>query len=325
MPLMNMIQALNDALHLEFARDARFLTFGEDAGAFGGVFRVTSGLQEKFGEERCFDTPLAEGGIIGFGIGVAQKGLKPVCEIQFADYIFPAYDQIVNEVAKMRYRTGNQYACPMVIRTPYGGGIHGGHYHSQSPEAQFLHTPGLFVVVPSSPYEAKGLLTAAMRANDPVIFLEPKRIYRSIKQEVPTEEYVIPLGQASVSRIGVDITLLGWGAQHQQNMEAAESLAKREDISVEVIDLRTLNPLDMAAIAASVEKTGRCVVAHEAPKTQGFGAELAALIMEKCFLHLEAPVKRCCGWDTPFPNVLEQYYLPDAARVEKALLDTLHY
>jgi 2-oxoisovalerate dehydrogenase E1 component beta subunit len=325
MPVMNMIQALNQALHLEFARDERLLTFGEDAGAFGGVFRVTSGLQEKFGEERCFDTPLAEGGIIGFGIGVAQKGLKPICEIQFADYIFPAYDQIVNEVAKMRYRTGNQYSCPMVIRTPYGGGIHGGHYHSQSPEAQFLHTPGLFVVVPSSPYDAKGLLISAVRANDPVIFLEPKRIYRSIKEEVPFEEYTIPLGQASVARFGTDITLIGWGAQHHQNMEAAEILAKKEDIAVEVINLRTLNPLDMATIAASVEKTGRCVVAHEAPRTQGFGAEIAALVMEKCFLHLEAPVKRCTGWDTPFPNTLENYYLPDAERVCRSLLETLHY
>lgn len=325
MPVMNIIQALNNALHMEFARDPKLLTFGEDAGAFGGVFRVTSGLQEKFGEERCFDTPLAEGGIIGFGIGVAQKGLKPICEIQFADYIFPAYDQIVNEVAKMRYRTGNQYACPMVIRTPYGGGIHGGHYHSQSPEAQFLHTPGLFVVVPSSPYDAKGLLISAMRANDPVIFLEPKRIYRSIKEEVPVEDYSIPLGQADVARIGTDITLIGWGAQHHQNMDAAEVLGAKEDVSVEVINLRTLNPLDMATIIASVEKTGRCVVAHEAPKTQGFGAELAALIMEKCFLHLKAPVNRCAGWDTPFPNTLEHYYLPDSARVQKALLDTLHY
>lgn len=325
MPVMNMIQALNNALHLEFSRNAKLLTFGEDAGAFGGVFRVTSGLQEKFGEDRCFDTPLAEGGIIGFGIGIAQKGLKPICEIQFADYIFPAYDQIVNEVAKMRYRTGNQYSCPMVIRTPYGGGIHGGLYHSQSPEAQFLHTPGLVVVVPSSPYDAKGLLISAMRSNDPVIFLEPKRIYRSIKEEVPLEEYTIPLGQAIVEKFGKDITLIGWGAQHHQNMAAAEALSAQEDVSVEVINLRTLNPLDMATITASVEKTGRCVVAHEAPKTQGFGAEIASLIMEKCFLHLEAPVKRCAGWDTPFPNTLENDYLPDAPRVQKALLDTLHY
>lgn len=325
MPVMNIIQALNHALHLEFAKDEKLLIFGEDTGAFGGVFRVTSGLQEKFGEERCFDTPLSEGGIIGFGIGISQKGLKPICEIQFADYIFPAYDQIVNEVAKMRYRTGNQYSCPMVIRAPYGGGIHGGHYHSQSPEAQFLHTPGIVVVVPSCPYDAKGLLISAMRSKDPVLFLEPKRIYRAIKEEVPLEEYAIPIGKASIDRIGTDITLIGWGAQHHQNMEAANELALKEDISVEVINLRTLNPLDIHAVVASVEKTGRCVVAHEAPKTQGFGGELAAQIMEKCFLYLEAPVKRCCGWDTPFPNILENDYLPDAKRVQTALLETIHY
>src|SRR5688572_20664655 len=200
MPVMNIIQALNQTLHEQFAKDSRLVTFGEDAGAFGGVFRVTSGLQQKFGEERCFNTPLAEAGIIGFGIGMAQKGMKPICEIQFADYIFPAYDQIVNELAKMRYRTGNQYAASMVVRTPCGGGIHGGHYHSQSPEAQFLHTPGLIVVMVSSPYDAKGLLAAAIQSNDPVLFFEPKRIYRSLKEEVPEEDYIIPLGQAHVAR-----------------------------------------------------------------------------------------------------------------------------
>lgn len=321
MPLMNMIQALNHTLHEEFAKDSRLVTFGEDAGAFGGVFRVTSGLQEKFGEERCFDTPLCEQGIIGFGIGMAQKGLKPICEIQFADYIFPAYDQIVNELAKMRYRTGNQYPSPLVIRTPYGGGIHGGHYHSQSPEAQFLHTPGLLVVVPSGPYEAKGLLIAAIRSNDPVLFLEPKRIYRSVKEEVPLEEYEIPLGQAQVAKIGKDVTLIGWGAQHHQNMQAAAELEQESGIQVEVLNLRSLNPLDINAIVRSVQKTGRCVVAHEAPKTQGFGAELAAQIMEKCFYSLEVPVHRCCGLDTPFPNSLEKEYLPDAARVKQALAD----
>lgn len=317
MPEMNIIQALNHTLHTEFARDPRLLTFGEDVGHFGGVFRVTSGLQEKFGEERCFDTPLCEQGIVGFGIGIAQKGLRPICEIQFADYIFPAYDQIVNELAKMRYRTGNQYPAPLIIRTPYGGGIHGGHYHSQSPEAQFLHTPGLVVVVVSSPYDAKGLLRAAIQSSDPVLFLEPKRIYRSLKQEVPLEDYLIPLGQAAVERTGGDVTLIGWGAQHHQNMQAAQEL--EQEIDVEVINLRTLNPLDLNTIRASVEKTGRCVVAHEAPKTQGFGAEIAATIMETCFFHLEAPVKRCCGLDTPFPNAWEKEYLPDAYRVKKAL------
>lgn len=325
MPIMNIIQSLNHTLHEAFAADDRLLTFGEDVGAFGGVFRVTSGLQTKFGEDRCFNTPLSEGGIIGFGIGVAQKGLKPICEIQFADYIFPAYDQIVNELAKMRYRTGNQYSSPLIIRTPCGGGIHGGHYHSQSPEAQFLHTPGLNVVYISTPYDAKGLLLTAIQSNDPVIIFEPKRIYRSLKGEVPLEAYTIPFGQAHVARSGKSVTLLGWGAQHHQNMQAAEELHKDHGLDVEVINLRSLNPLDLDAIVSSVKKTGRCVIAHEAPQTMGFGAELAALIMEECFLHLEAPVKRCCGLDTPFPNALESEYLPDAPRVKQAILEVMEY
>lgn len=323
MAILNIIQALNQTLHQEFAKDEKLLIFGEDVGAFGGVFRVTTGLQEKFGEDRCFDTPLAEQGIVGFGIGVAQKGLKPICEIQFADYIFPAYDQIVNELAKMRYRTGNQYSSPLIIRTPFGGGIHGGHYHSQSPEAQFLHTPGINVVVVSSPYDAKGLLTTAIQSNDPVIFLEPKRIYRSLKEEVPEESYSIPFGKAVVAREGKDITLIGWGAQHHQNMEAAIELSEKDKIAVEVINLRTLNPLDEETIINSVKKTGRCVVSHEAPKTGGFGGEIVALVMEKCFYFLEAPVKRCCGYDTPFPNILEKEYLPDAYKVKRAILETL--
>lgn len=320
---MNIIQSLNHTLHSEFTHNKQLVCFGEDVGAFGGVFRVTSGLQEKFGEERCFDTPLCEQGIIGFGIGMAQKGLRPICEIQFADYIFPAYDQIVNEMAKMRYRTGNQYPIPMLVRTPYGGGIHGGHYHSQSPEAQFLHTPGLVVVVVSSPYDAKGLLLSALQSNDPVLFLEPKRIYRAIKEEVPLENYFIPIGKAHVARAGKEITLIGWGAQHHQNMQAAQELADSHGIDVEVINLRTLNPVDSDTIMLSVQKTGHCVIAHEAPKTQGFGAELSALIMEKCFYSLETPIKRCCGFDTPFPQTLEEEYLPDAFRVKQAILDTL--
>lgn len=322
---MNMIQSLNLALHQEFERNSKLLIFGEDAGYFGGVFRVTSGLQAKFGEERCFNTPLCEQGIIGFGIGVAQKGLKPICEIQFSDYIFPAYDQIVNELAKMRYRTGNQYSCPLIIRTPYGGGIHGGHYHSQSPEAQFLHTPGIFVVIPSGPYDAKGLLASSIESNDPILFLEPKRIYRSVKEEVPEERYLIPLGKAQISRKGKDITLIGWGAQHHQNMQAAEEIFKEEGIDCEVLNLRTLNPLDKETIVNSVQKTGRCVIAHEAPKTQGFGAEISSIIMENCFLSLEAPVRRCSGWDTPFPHTLEKEYLPDKKRVKIAISETLQF
>ncbi|MBA2726844.1 MAG: alpha-ketoacid dehydrogenase subunit beta [Parachlamydiaceae bacterium] len=324
MAVINIIQALNQTLHQQFAKDARLLTFGEDAGAFGGVFRVTSGLHKEFGEARCFNTPLTENGIIGFGIGIAQKGLFPICEIQFADYIFPAYDQIVNEMAKMRYRTGNQYSCPMVIRTPYGGGIHGGHYHSQSPEAQFLHTPGIQIVFASGPYDAKGLLTSAIRSNDPVIFFEPKRLYRAIKEEVPEEEYAIPFGKAHLAKEGTDVTLVGWGAQHHQNMEAALALSG-QGISVEVLNLRTLNPLDIDAITTSITKTGRCLIVHEAPRTMGFGAEIAAIATEVCFLHLKAPIKRLCGLDTPFPNALEKEYLPDAYKVKKAIIELLEY
>lgn len=318
---MNIIQSLNQTLHQMFANDDKLLVFGEDVGYFGGVFRVTTGLQEKFGDERCFDTPLSEQGIIGFAIGVAQKGLKPIAEIQFADYIFPAYDQIVNEMAKMRYRTGNQYSASVLIRTPYGGGIHGGHYHSQSPEAQFLHTPGLNIVFVSSPYDAKGLLVSAIRSQDPVIFFEPKRIYRTLKQEVPEEIFEIPFGQAEVAKQGKDLTLIGWGAQHQQNMQAAQEV----NYEIEVLNLRTLNPLDVNTIIQSVEKTGRCVIAHEAPLTMGFGAELAALIQEKCLLRLTAPIARCCGLDTPFPNTLEHEYLPDAWKVKETIQSTMEY
>lgn len=323
MPLMNMIQALNSALHTAFAKKSNLVAFGEDAGPFGGVFRVTSGLTETFGDERCFDSPLAEQGIVGFAVGLAQVGFKPICEIQFADYIFPAYDQIVNEVAKMRYRTAGQYTASMVIRAPYGGGIHGGLYHSQSPEAQFLHTPGLVVMMPSDPFEAKGMLLSAIESPDPVLFFEPKRIYRAVKGEVPEEDYLVPIGKAQTTRSGTDITLIGWGAQHHENMKAAEEVSS--EIDVEVINLRTLNPLDMDAIVASVQKTGRLVVAHEAPKTQGFGAEIAAMVQEHCFLHLEAPVKRCCGLDTPFPHTHEDYYLPDALRVASALRQTVDF
>lgn len=322
---MTIAQAINLTLQQELERNERVVVFGQDVGVLGGVFRVTSGIQKKFGPDRCFDTPLSEAGIVGFAIGMAQKGFKPVCEIQFADFIFPAYDQIVNELAKMRYRTGNQFSASVVIRTPYGGGVRGGHYHSQSPEAQFLHTPGLIIVFPATPYEAKGLLTTALRSNDPILFFEPKRIYRSFKQEVPLEEYQIPFGQASIEKIGKDVTLIGWGAQHHQNTQAAEELLRENGIEVEVINLRTLNPLDISCIEASVVKTKRCVVAHEAPKTQGFGAELASLIMERCFLHLEAPVMRCCGFDTPFPHALENAYLPDAFRVKHDILKVLNY
>lgn len=323
MKQLSIVQALNQALLQEFALNSNLVLLGEDVGILGGVFRVTSGLYEKFGSERIFDTPLAELGIIGFGIGMAQKGLKPICEIQFADYIFPAYDQIINEMAKMRYRTGNEYSAPILIRTPYGGGVRGGHYHSQSPEALFLHVPGLQVIVPSTPFDAKGLLISAMRSNDPILFLEPKRIYRTIKGDVPEEPYTIPIGQAEISKSGKDVTLIGWGAQHHQNLKAAQSIENSHHIDVEVLNLRTLSPLDIDTIVQSIKKTGRCVISHEAPKSQGFGAELLSQIVENCFLYLKSPIKRCCGLDTPFPRSLEKEYLPDAPKVIHAIIEVM--
>jgi 2-oxoisovalerate dehydrogenase E1 component beta subunit len=324
MPVMNVIQAVNDALRVEMRRDPKVVVLGEDVGAFGGVFRATAGLQQEFGAARVVDTPLAEGGIIGAATGMALYGLRPVAEIQFADFIYPAFDQIVNEVAKFRHRSGGQYPCPITIRTPYGGGIKGGHYHSQSPEALFLHTPGLKVVVPSGPYDAKGLLLSAIRDPDPVIFFEPKRVYRAARGEVPEGEYLIPLGQAAVTRRGTQVTLIAWGAMWHEADQAARE-AEAEGIDVEVLDLRSLQPLDIEAITASVRKTGRAVVVHEAPRTGGFGGELSALIQERCFLSLEAPVARVTGFDTPFPYTLEAEYLPRAPRILQALRATVTY
>jgi pyruvate dehydrogenase E1 component beta subunit len=327
MPDMNIIQAVGSALAGLLREDPRVVVFGEDVGKFGGVFRATDGLQAEFGEERVFDTPLAEGGIIGSAIGMALHGLRPVPEIQFADFIFPAFDQIVNEAAKMRYRSGGQYSCPLVIRTPYGGGIRGGHYHSQSPEALFIHTPGLKVVVPSNPRDAKGLLVASVRDEDPVLFFEPKRVYRASRGEVPEELYEIPLGQASIARSGTDVTVLAWGACVHDAMAAATRAAEEDGTQAEVIDLRSLVPLDLDTVLRSVRKTGRCVVVHEAPKTCGFGAELAALIQEHAFGSLESPVIRVTGYDTPFPYALEHEYLPGPARIrhgiERALDDDI--
>ena len=324
MPVWNIIQAVNDALRLQMRKDSRVVVLGEDVGKFGGVFRATSGLYEEFGAERVFDTPLAEAGIIGSAIGMALYGLRPVPEIQFADFIYPAYDQIVNELAKFRYRSGGQYPCPVVIRTPYGGGIRGGHYHSQSPEAYFVHTPGLKVVVPSNPYDAKGLLLSAMRGEDPVIFMEPKRVYRAAKGEVPDGEYVVELGKAKVVRPGAQVTLLCYGAMVHTCLEAAQ-LAEKDGFDPEIIDLRTLLPLDTETILASVRKTGRVVIAHEAPKTCGYGAELAALIAEKALMSLEAPIARVAGFDTPFPYTLENEYLPSPDRVALAIKQTAQF
>ena len=309
-----MVQALNDALRLEMQADDRVLVMGEDVGKFGGVFRATSGLFEEFGPDRVIDTPLAEAGIIGSAVGMALYGLRPVPEIQFADFIYPAYDQIVNELAKFRYRSGGQYPAPVVIRTPYGGGIRGGHYHSQSPEAYFVHTPGLKVVIPSNPYDAKGLLLSAMRGEDPVIFMEPKRVYRAARGEVPEGDYTVPLGQAKIVREGKGITVLAYGAMLHTVIEAAAKAAEA-GIDAEVIDLRTLLPLDLETVLTSVRKTGRVCIVHEAPRTCGYGAELAALIAEKALTSLEAPIERVAGFDTPFPYTLENEYLPSPERV----------
>jgi 2-oxoisovalerate dehydrogenase E1 component beta subunit len=318
MPDMNIIEAVNDALRLEMRRDSRVVVLGEDVGRFGGVFRATRGLYEEFGPERCVDTPLAESGIVGTAIGMALYGLRPVPEIQFADFIYPAYDQIVNELAKLRYRSGGEYPAPLVIRTPVGGGIKGGHYHSQSPEALFIHVPGLKVVMPSNPIDAKGLLLASIRDEDPVIFMEPKRVYRAARGDVPEGDYTIPIGQAKVIRAGRQVTVLAWGAMVHTCLEAAEAAAK-DGYDLEVIDLRTLLPFDVEAILTSVKKTGRVVVVHEAPRTCGFGAELAATIQERALLHLEAPILRVTGFDTPFPYTLEHEYLPDADRILDAV------
>ncbi len=324
MPVMNIIQAVNDALRIEMRKDPDVVVLGEDVGKFGGVFRATQGLYDEFGADRVIDTPLAEGGIIGTAVGMALYGLKPVPEIQFADFIFPAFDQLVNEVAKYRYRSGGQYQCPLVVRSPYGGGIKGGHYHSQSPEAFFIHTAGLKVVVPSNPYDAKGLLISAIRDPDPVLFFEPKRVYRAAKGEVPAGEYAVPLGQAAVTREGGQVTLLAWGSMWHEADQAARE-AEAEGIDCEVLDLRSLQPLDLDTIVASVKKTGRAVVVHEAARTCGFGAELAALIQERCFTSLEAPIARVTGFDTPFPYTLEMEYLPRAPRILEAVRAAVAY
>ncbi len=334
MSVMNMIQAVNDALRIELKRDPRVVVLGEDVGKFGGVFRATAGLFEEFGENRVIDTPLSEGGIVGTAIGMALYGMRPVPEIQFSDFIFPAFDQIVNELAKFRYRSGGQYPAPLTLRTPCGGGIKGGHYHSQSPEAYFIHTAGLKVVCPSNPVDAKGLLLASIRDDDPVIFFEPKRIYRGTigpagKPEpwgldVPEGDYTVPLGAANVVRQGTSVTVLGWGAMLHEAVNAARH-AEKEGVDCEVIDLRTLWPVDVETIVASVKRTGRLIVVHEAPRTCGFGAELIALVNERAFEYLEAPPVRVTGWDTPFPYTLEMDYLPLAPRILTAILETARF
>ena len=331
MARMNMIQALNSALDVMLERDPKVLTFGEDVGYFGGVFRVTDGLQKKYGARRCFDTPIAEGGIVGVAVGMGAYGLRPVAEIQFADYIYPGLDQIISEAARLRYRTAAEFTSPITIRSPYGGGIYGGQTHSQSPEAIFTHVAGLKTVIPSTPYDAKGLLISAIEDDDPVVFFEPKRIYngpfdghhtKPVKpwaqhpaSEVPEDYYSIPLGKAAVVREGSDVTVLAYGTMVHVAIGSAEAAG----VDAEVIDLRTLWPLDIETIEESVKKTGRCVVVHEATRTSGFGAELAALVQERCFYHLEAPIERVTGFDTPYPHSFEWNYFPGPIRVGSAL------
>ncbi|MBI4575295.1 MAG: alpha-ketoacid dehydrogenase subunit beta [Planctomycetes bacterium] len=324
MATLNLLQAVNDALFTEMRRDERVVVFGEDVARAGGVFRTTDGLLKEFGEARVFDTPLAESGIIGIGVGMALYGLRPVAEIQFLDFIYPGFDQIVNEAAKMRYRSGGQFTCPMVIRAPYGGGIRGGHYHSQSTEAYFAHTSGLKVVIPSTPADAKGLLAASIRDPDPVIFLEPKHLYRSARGEVPEGEHVEPLGRARLVRRGEHVTLVAWGAMVPVCERSAEEAAT-EGVQVEVLDLRSLVPLDVDALLASVARTGRLVVVHEAARTAGFGAEVSALVAERAIEYLEAPIYRVTGYDTPFPFALENDYLPTPARVLDAVRQAVRY
>jgi 2-oxoisovalerate dehydrogenase E1 component beta subunit len=321
MPQLTMVQAINDALRVSMRADERVIVLGEDVGKVGGVFRVTAGLQDEFGEERVIDTPLSENGIVGTAIGMALNGLIPVAEIQFADFIFPAYDQIVNELAKYRYRSGGDHSTKVVIRTPVGGGIRGGHYHSQHPESAFIQVPGLKVLCPSTPYDAKGMLLAAIEDPDPILFLEPKRVYRAAKGDVPEGNYTVPLESARIVREGRDVTVIAYGAMLYEALDAAQR-ASEEDVDCEVIDLRTIWPVDIAMVLQSVKKTGRVVVVHEAPRTGGFAGELITLITEKAFFHLEAPPARVTGFDTPFPYALEMEYLPLSHRILPAVLQT---
>ncbi|MEL6286106.1 MAG: alpha-ketoacid dehydrogenase subunit beta [Pseudomonadota bacterium] len=331
MPAQTMIQALNGALDTALAQDPTVLAFGEDVGYFGGVFGVTKGLQEKHGETRVFDAPINEGAIIAMAMGMAVNGMRPIAEIQFADYIFPGFDQIISELSRIRYRSAGQYTAPVVIRTPCGGGIYGGQTHSMSPEAFFTHIPGVVVAMPSNPYDAKGMLLSAVASDDPVIFFEPKRLYNGAfdgdpnkpqaawnahpKGEVPEKSYTVPLGVADIVRPGSDCTVIAYGTM----VHVAQAAAEVAGVDAEIIDLRTLLPYDIDTVAASVNKTGRCVVLHEAPRTSGFGAEMIAQIQEDCFYALEAPIIRVTGWDTPYPHSHEWSYFPGQERVARAL------
>lgn len=319
---MNMCEAIRHTLGLKMAEDDRICLLGEDVGRMGGVFRVTAGLQEAFGPDRVIDMPLSETAIVGAAIGMAIYGLRPVVEIQFMDFIYPAVDQIINELAKLRFRSGGQFSAPVVIRCPYGGGIRGGLYHSQSCEVMFVHAAGLKVVTPSTPADAKGLLTSALDADDPVLFLEPKRLYRLFREPVPQGPFRVAIGQASLLRRGTDATLIGYGAMAQVALNAAR-LAETGGLSCEVVDLRTLRPWDEAAVLESVAKTRRAAVIHEAPECCGFGAEVSARIHEELFDSLQKPVLRIAGYDTPYPYALESFYYPTAERVWREIREWL--
>ncbi|ARS89899.1 alpha-ketoacid dehydrogenase subunit beta [Natrarchaeobaculum aegyptiacum] len=319
-----LVEAVRDGLYTEMHRDEDVIVLGEDVGENGGVFRATEGLYEEFGEDRVIDTPLAESAIVGTSIGMAAYGMRPVPEIQFMGFIYPAFDQIVSHAARLRTRSRGRFTCPLVIRAPYGGGIRAPEHHSESTEAMFVHQPGLKVVVPSTPYDAKGLLASAIRSPDPVVFLEPKLIYRAFREDVPTDAYEVPIGEAAVRREGEDVSVFTWGAMTRPTLEAAENLAG--EIDVEVVDLRTLSPLPEEAILESFEKTGRAAVVHEAPKTGGLAGEIIATIQEEALLYQEAPVTRITGFDTPFPlYALEDYYLPEAARIEDGIREAVTF
>jgi pyruvate dehydrogenase E1 component beta subunit len=325
MAKLNMVEAINLALAEEMGRDPAIVILGEDVGKEGGVFRVTDGLQEKYGVGRVIDTPLAESGIVGVAFGMAVNGLHPIAEIQFEGFLYPCLDQINNHISRIRNRSRGRFTAPLVIRTPYGGGIHAPEHHSDSPEAILAHIPGIKVVIPSTPSEAKGLLLSCIRDPDPVVFMEPKRIYRAIREEVQEGEYTVPLGKARVVQEGKNVTLVAWGAMVREGLAAAEQL-KADKVDMEIIDLRTISPIDGDAIVTSVRKTGRCVVVHEAPRTCGLGAEIIALINEKALLSLQAPVQRVTGFDIPVPlPKTEHYYLPNPKRIVMAVKKVMNY
>ena len=326
MARLNMVDAIGQALTQEMEQDPTVVVIGEDVGKDGGVFRVTNGLVERYGESRVIDTPLAESGIVGFAIGMAVGGFRPVAEIQFSGFAYPAYDQIISHAARMRNRSRGQRTVPMVVRMPYGGGIRALEHHSESMEAVFAHIPGIKVVIPSDPYEAKGLLTSAIRDPDPVVFFEPARVYRAIKMDVPEEQYTIPLGEARVVREGTDLSLISWGAHVRTIKEAAERLSDDKGYDIEVIDLRTLSPFDFETVTSSVVKTGRAVVVQESPLSGGFASEVSAQLMERAILHLEAPVRRVAGFDTVPPlSKLEDYYQPSVDRVVDEVIATMEF